>query len=86
MIVINKNMLSSSIIQINARNLIYKNQNSDMLTINSIHGQLSYLYTEIKGILTICKWPNSKHVIILYFVNSGITINKMAKVLITLIS
>ena len=47
MIVINKNTLSNSIIQINARNFIYKNQDSDMLTTNSIHGQLSYLYTEI---------------------------------------
>ena len=38
----------------------------------------------IKGMLTIFKWP--KHLIVLNFVNSGITINKMAKVLITLIS
>ena len=30
------------------------------------------------------KWP--KHLAVLNFVNSGITINKMAKVLITLIS
>ena len=38
----------------------------------------------IKGMLTIFKWP--KHLIVLNFVNSGITINKMAKVFITLIS
>ena len=38
----------------------------------------------IKVILTICKWP--KHLIILNFVNSGIIINKVAKVLSTLIS
>ena len=37
-----------------------------------------------KGMLTIFKWP--KHLIVLNFVNSGITINKMAKVFITLIS
>ena len=39
---------------------------------------------ESKSILTIFKWP--KHLIVLNLVNSGITINKMAKVLITLIS
>ena len=38
---------------------------------------------QIKGILTICKWP--KQLVVLNFVNSGITINRMAKVLITLI-
>ena len=37
-----------------------------------------------KGMMTIFKWP--KHLIVLNFVNSGITINKMAKVFITLIS
>ena len=34
--------------------------------------------------LTICKWR--KHLVVLNFVNSGITINKMVKVLIILIS
>ena len=45
-------------------------------------GNLSHF---IKGMLMICKWP-SMHLIVLNFVNSSITINKMAKVLITLIS
>ena len=40
--------------------------------------------SQSKGMLTIFKWP--KHLIVLNFVNSGITINKMAKVFITLIS
>ena len=37
-----------------------------------------------KGMPMICKWP--RHLIVLNFVNSGITINKMDKVLITFVS
>ena len=37
-----------------------------------------------KGILTICKW--SKHLGVLNFINSSITMNKIAEELITLIS
>ena len=40
--------------------------------------------SEFKRMLKICTWP--KHLILLNLINSDITINKMAKVLITFIS
>ena len=50
-----------------------------------IRQRLLKIGTFPKGILTTCKWP--RHLVVLNFVNSGITIIKMAnaKALITLI-
>ena len=44
----------------------------------------NYFVTLAKSILEICKWP--RHLTVLSLVNSGITINKVAKMLIALIS
>ena len=68
------------------------NQNLDFETVlkiiysfnSSVATYSLRIYAESKGMLTICKWP--KDLIVLNLVKSGRIINKMAKVLITLIS
>ena len=67
-----------------ASRLIAKVYQLRMLLFGRSARVLRTLAMESKGMMTIFKWP--KHLIVLNFVNSGITINKMAKVFITLIS